>query len=543
VTKSLVGQSAGLIATLMAVTSLPYLFARLTAPADLVYTGLMFDVPDHAQYWSWVTASRHALFISNTMTPEPNAATFMNPMMWLLAQAQLTFGLSFPALFQWWRAAAIVLLVPVLVAWVRAMVRERERRSTALLMALIGSGLGWIWVLTKRYSATADVRFPQDLYTVEPNTFWALLGYPNILLAHALILATFLGVWLAYRGKGWPVYLLAAGASACLSVSHAYDLITVYAVLAVFGLCEWIRRRQFPMRLATVGIVIAGVSGPAALYYQHLTTGDPLWRSILSQYSNAGVWTPRHLHLVILMGVPALLALYGLRPREGWTDERRFLTIWTVTGLALVYLPVVYQIKLLSGWQFPIAVLAAHGWHEYVAPALGRRLRPAWVLAVLVVAVSSTNLYLFSWRFLDLRRHAAPYYLHRDEVQALDWLAQHARSSDVVLAPIELGQFVPNYGGSRAYLAHWAMTNRFFERRANVQQFFAASASDTWRAQLLTSEQVTLVMRSEWAVPSAGTFDPGQSSAFEVLFSRPHAQIYRVRAITGAAQAHDPKAR
>ena len=99
----------------------------------------------------------------------------------------------------------------------------------------------------------------------------------------------------------------------------------------------------------------------------------------------------------------ALLALSGLRPREGWTDERRFLAVWTVTGLALVYLPVVYQIKLLSGWQFPIAVLAAHGWHEHVAPALGRCLRrPAWVLAVLVVAVSSTNLYLFSWRFIAI---------------------------------------------------------------------------------------------------------------------------------------------
>ena len=88
---------------LVVVTSAPYLYGWLAAAPGKVYTGLMYDVPDHAQYWSWVTASRDGLFISNTMTPEPNPAVFMNPMMWALARVQTAFGLSFPALFQAWR--------------------------------------------------------------------------------------------------------------------------------------------------------------------------------------------------------------------------------------------------------------------------------------------------------------------------------------------------------------------------------------------------------------------------------------------------------
>lgn len=531
------GQSAGLIAALLAVTSLPYVYARLSAPADLVYTGLMFDVPDHAQYWSWVTASRHALFISNTMTPEPNAPIFMNPMMWLLSRAQIAFGLSFPALFQWWRVATIIMLVPLLLVFVRVMMPERDRRATALLITLLGSGFGWVWVMIKRWSAAADVRWPQDLYTVEPNTFWAMLSYPFISLAHALILATMLGAWLAHRGKGWPAYLLAVGGAASLSLSHTYDLITVYVVLAAYGLFEWIRRRQLPVRLAAAGMMIVAASAPAALYYQQLTTGDPLWRSILSQYSNAGVWTPRHFHLIVLMGAPLLLALVGLNPRDGWTDERRFVTIWAATGLCLIYLPVVYQIKLLSAWQFPIAVLAAHAWHERMAPVLERRTSRRWAVAALVVTVSLTNVYLFAWRFIDLGRHAPPYYLHDDEVEALAWLSRNAQSSDVVLAPAEIGQFVPNYGASRAYLAHWAMTNRFYERRANVERFFAADTPERWREQLVTSEKVTLVLRSGWPPALDATYDPGKSSAFELLFSRPRAQVYRVRAAAPAARA------
>jgi len=134
----------------LAVTALPYVYARASTPSNLVYTGLMFDVPDHAQYWSWITASHDSVFISNTMTPEDNAAIFANPPMWALAQAQAIFGLSFPVLFQWWRVVAIGLLVPALVAFVGAMLPEHERRTTALVIALLGSTpiggplVGWV---------------------------------------------------------------------------------------------------------------------------------------------------------------------------------------------------------------------------------------------------------------------------------------------------------------------------------------------------------------------------------------------------------------
>ena len=229
------------------------------------------------------------------------------------------------------------------------------------------------------------------------------------------------------------------------------------------------------------------------------------------------------------MGVPLLLAAVGVYRRTAWSDEQCFLATWTVTGLFLIYLPVVYQIKLLSALQFPIAILAAHGWHERIQPRLERLMATKWTVAVLVLMVSATNVYLFAWRFIDLNRRTAPYYLHRDEVEALDWLSQNAGPSDLVIAEANVGQFVPNYGATRAYLAHWAMTNRFYERRANVEAFFAPHASDEWRHQLLTDEQITLVMRTDWPATQTAPYDPSRSPGFDLVFSRPRAQIYRVK--------------
>jgi hypothetical protein len=529
--------AAVLTAAILAATALPYLYARLSTPVDLVYTGLMFDVPDHAQYWSWVTASRDALFISNTMTPEANPAIFANPTMWGLAQAQVAFGLSFPVLFQWWRTLAIILLVPALMAFIGIMMPERDRRPAGIVIALFGSGFGWMLILAKKITAAADVPWPLDLYTVEPNTFWSMLAYPHIALAHALILLTMIGAWQAYRGRGWAYWVMAGVAAASLSVSHAYDLITVYAVLGLFGLVTWVRDRRFPARLTAVGLVVAVCSGPAALYYQQLTSGDPLWRAVLSQYSNAGVWTPPHLHLIMLMGVPLLLGALGALRVAHWSEERLFAATWAATSVCLIYLPVVYQIKLLSGWQFPLAVLAAHAWHERTGPVLARRMSPRLAFAALALLVSFTNVYLFAWRFVDLRRHGAPYYLHHDQIAALDWLSEHARPFDVVIAQSEIGQFVPNYGRSRAYVAHWAMTNRFFERRANVERFFRSDGSEDWRRQLLSSEHVTLVLRSDWPEPPGAAYDPGESRSFELVFGSPHAQIYRFHPVEPARLA------
>ena len=56
---------AMLAALVLVVTGMPYLYGWLAADPGNVYTGLMYDVSDHTQYWSWVTASRHGLFISN----------------------------------------------------------------------------------------------------------------------------------------------------------------------------------------------------------------------------------------------------------------------------------------------------------------------------------------------------------------------------------------------------------------------------------------------------------------------------------------------
>ena len=529
--------TALLAAAMLVVTSLPYLYGWMVAGPGTVYTGLMYDVSDHTQYWSWVTASREGLFISNTMTPEPNPPIFLNPMMWALAQVQRLLGLSFPALFQVWRIVAVIVLAAALVAFLRAVVPDAAERSTALGVSVAGAGLGWLLVGVKTARRLPDVPYPTDLYTVEPNTFWSLLSYPYIALAQGLLLLCVLAVWRAHRRPGPGAFARAGLAALALALVHAYDLVILYAIIAVFAAILLVRDRRIPYPVVGAGAAVALCSAPIAIYFQALTSSDPLWRSILSQYANAGVWTPPHIHLLVLMGLPLALAAVALARRGPRTDGEWLVSAWAVAGLGLIYLPVVFQIKLLNGWQFPLAILAAKAWHMHAAPRVAARLRTvagprrsaAAAGALLVLLVVPTNLYLFAWRLIDLRRQAAPYFLAQDDVAALDWLKEHAAPNDVVLAPEEVGRFVPNYGETRAYLAHWAMTNRYYDRVARVTTFFAPETTDDWRATLMKEEGVTLVLRIDTVPGLTAQYDFDASPRWERVFARPTASIYRLR--------------
>ena len=49
-----VGVRIATIAAIVIVTSIPFAYAYLTTPPDKQFMGIMVNVPDHAQYFSWM---------------------------------------------------------------------------------------------------------------------------------------------------------------------------------------------------------------------------------------------------------------------------------------------------------------------------------------------------------------------------------------------------------------------------------------------------------------------------------------------------------
>ena len=527
------------ILIVLMVTSIPYMYAYFTAPPDKQFMGIMQDVPDHLQYFSWMRELTHAPLASNKLTPEPNAPVFFNLLWWGLGRLGNLLGVGYAGMFQllrWVATPLFLLLAYRICSW---FLPDRLMRRTAFLTVVFMSGFGWILILMKYALMQDEVIFPLTVYVAEPNTFLSILGYPHFVAA-ALYTFVF-DLVLRGQAKGRLSYAVVAGVVALfLGWQHPYDLVLIYGILLAYALLLLLRDRRIPVYVVTSGVIIGVISVWPAIYSVVLTSLDPLWKEVLAQFANAGVYTPNLLLLPLLLGPAFLLALYtAIRQNpfrlRGQSNNTLFLRAWFWGNFLLIYLPADFQIHMLNGWQLPIAILATLGLFTYVAPLVERRqwFQRRWSPAVirrglailLILVVVPTNLYLFAWRFVELRRHDYPYYLHTNEVQALQWLEANAQPDDVVFSSLDFGQYVPAMTGTHAFLAHWAQTVDFYGKSDMVSRFYATETPAAERTGVLDRFSVDYILYGP-TEHALGGYNPADVPGLKPVFVAQDVTIY-----------------
>ena len=515
------------IIAMIAVTSLPYIYGYISAPADRHYIGLMMGVPDHLQYFSWMRDLSKQSLASNRLTSEPNDPAFFNLLWWSVGRLGALTHLDYPILFQILRVLAIALCLSSGYAFFQTVIAARDQRRLAFLIFVLGGGFGVLWVIIKYLQQLSDVPFPDDIYTAEANTFFISLAFPHFTMATALLTATFTFTLLALREQRL-IYALGAGIVAMLlGLQHTYDLIIVYTVMGMFGALVWIRDRRFPTFYMLCGLCVALLSGPPSIYMFLLVKTNPVWGAVLAQFGNAGVFTPALPHIIVLMGLPLWLALIKLRPAlfMSQNDAELFVAVWFVAYFGLIYIPTDFQIHMLLGWQIPTAVFASKALYRLtnLVYDFSARISVRAILGTALLLMLLTNIYILGWRFVELRRHIEPYYISQDQRMALDWLEVHTTSDDIVFAPLAFGQFVPMWSDARAFLAHWANTLDFYGKVERVEKVFDQATPPADRNDILRSADVDyVIITSPQPVPWAG--EPN----YQLVFHQGEIMIYQV---------------
>lgn len=530
-------------AFVLLLTTIPYLFGVLAASEDKVFMGVMVNVPDHFQYFSWMRELTDAHLSANKLTPEPNEPVFFNLLWWMMGRLDGILGIGYAGIFQVLRFISAFLFFFMIYSLFSWLFEDVWMRKTAFLITTFMSGFGWVLVVLKYTLTEGELLFPLDVFVAEGNTFFSVLAYPHLVGAMLYIFV----FELVLRGEAKGQYRYAVwGGLAVLFIGwqHAYDLLIVYGVLGAYGLLRLLRDRVFPKYLFISSVIIAVISWWPALYSVLLTSLDPLWKEVLDQFSNAGVFTPPPHRLPVLMGFTFLFALYTLirdnplRLKQ-YKNHELFVVSWFLISFPLIYIPTDFQIKMLNGWQVPIAVLATQGLFRYVIPAI-RRLaeQRRWqissqmvqkgVIAAFLLIIVPTNVYLFLWRFVDLNRSNYPFFLYREEIAGMEWLEQNAHPDDVVLSSEMIGQFIPAFTGSHAFLAHWAQTVDYFGKVDMVSEFYSADTADVRRQEIISTYGVDYVFYGPYE-RMTGTYYPGDAPFLEKVYATELVIIYQVR--------------
>jgi hypothetical protein len=451
-------------ALVVGLSCLPYVYAYLTMPPDLRFTGLLFNPQDGNSYYAkMLQGARGEWLFHLPFTSEPHEGAFIFTYYLALGHLARLTNLPISLVYHLTRAINGFLLLLTVYGFLTLLITRVAERQLIFLLVATSSGLGWLVGLLG-YLAV-------DLWVPEAMTFYAILANPHFPLAMALMLVIFglgAGSWGQERLPGWVRATLSGVAALLLAVVQPFCLVTVYSVLAVNLALLAVRRRRWPWVEMGVAAAVIVASAPFLLYDVWVSTVNPALRAWSAQNLTP---SPPPWDYALSYGVVFLLAVAGAvwALRRG-RDVDLLLVVWIIVNVVLLYLPIPLQRRLVLGLHLPLAMLAGLGLSRVILPWLrtGRRAVTAGILSFSAL----TNLFLLFGAFLAATQHDARLYLSTDEAEGLAWMREHIPPDAVILASPQSGLFIPAWAGQRVVYGHEFETIDAEEKKARVEAFF-----------------------------------------------------------------------
>lgn len=496
----------------------PYLWAARSSGALYEFAGFLINPLDGLSYLAKMREGWQGSWLFTLpFTANPGPGTFLFTYFLLLGHLARTLQLPLLVTYHASRILAGALLLYT--AWVfynRIGLGPRECRI-AWWMTAVGSGLGWI--------AVPLGALPADLWVAEYVPFLAILSSAHFPLALALLLWVVMLVALFPEWRGLGKAVTIAALSFALASLQPFLILPAGLALAVWSLLRFQFGDTSRARESSLGLTAAALgAAPWASYYVWATTRQPQLAIWAAQNQTP---TPAPWDVALALGLPGLLAGIGIVALlRRWradgalqeTDSNLLiLSLWAILTAFLIYLPFALQRRLMGGWFFPLAGLAAPVLAGWTRSGRFPSLRLTGAFALLI----PSNLIVLAALSHGVIAHDSSIYLTRDESQALDFLESRANVQAVVLASPEMGSFIPGRTGMKVLYGHPFETPDSTEMRQDVEAFFTRMSEDDQGA-FLREQRIDYIFYG----PRERKLGPLLASGLTGVFSSQSVTIY-----------------
>jgi hypothetical protein len=524
-------------AFVMLLTCIPYGYAVQRADGRR-FSGFIWGVDEGNVYLTWMRqAAEGDLFFRNQYSTEPERPRFVNAFLQLGGRAADLLHVDQRVMFHVLRLLGGMFLLVAFHLLVAALTPNRVARWAALVLASLGSGLGWLVVLLVPQSGLHPVDVGQAWQTQpEAVTFLSLLLNGLFTTSMALMCLTFLFALRALQGDRRAVWW----AGLCLLVLgnvHTYDVFAVWIVLGLTAVWRDGAMARWRDGVKRLGLIVA-IGLPSVLWSLYATFTDP---SFLAKGLTP---TPafRFIDYAVAYGLIGLLAVAGAVlafSRHPAISPSRLPIVWSFANAFVLLIPVSFQRKMIEGLHLPLCILAGFA-VSWLAQQITRGLRARGkhkqaaervVLTVCVAAVLClpSNALFVSQCLDSVKTNNAellavlqpPIYLDPGDAAALEWLAANATREDVILSSSLVGSTIPTVCPAKVWIGHWAETLHFREHLQTAMHLYAAPTPSALR-----ETGVTLLYASRWEAAMARTeLNP---SGLPLVYDEQGVRLYRV---------------
>lgn len=528
---------------LILLLAIPYWLAYTRTPFGQTFTGTLMNPEDSQTYLAKIWQGYNGRFLYTIpFTPEPHQPAFVGVFYVWLGQAARVAGMSVTAVWHTSRIIAQAILSLTTFWFVAQFTSGRIQRWTACLLALFGSGLGWmLFLFGQTYWLEA---FPVDFKQPGAHLFFTALTFPHIALGTALIMISVWALWRMGERPSIPLAIFTGFIHVALGIAYPFLLYLVALVALLLFLSRWNaewhedNKVVFPFPLFWQYAIAFLVPLPLYLYYAYTLHVNDVFRAWDVQAATPSAPWP---HYLLAYGLMLLLGgLYGWR-RPAARSATAVLWIWVLAAAMLLYAPLNPQRRFVQGVQVPLAILASAGFVDVLLLRLSRSQpwqkltsNPRYstegmyrlLIAGFLLFMSLSNVYvLTSVSVSAVVQQPDPLFRPIDELEAVAWLRENVSETAVVLAAYESGNYIAGQGGPHVVLGHWAETVDYDTKTAAIADFFSGTTSDTCRQTTLQTYHVDYL----WYGPrerALGSFLPERASYLRPIYQNDTITVY-----------------
>lgn len=463
----------------------PYLWVIFVGATDTQwhFMGVLHSYQSGAVHLAAMFQGAEGQWLTHFLhTPEPHDGVFFDMIYTFLGQISGVIRLPSTTIFHLARAAASLFMYMALYQLAASIWMRLRTRRIFFVLVVVSGGFGWILGPLTETVTYLDLSMPLvypfqttliDIHTPATIGFMALIA--SVLIPVFRPGETEMpgvangGVWL---------FLL----SLVLMFVEPLALVPLIITTIVYVLSAWYQKRTLPVREATWLLWFGVPALPMTVYYVALLTYNPVGSEIWFQIHDTP--TPSLFIFLLSFGLTLVLALPGLAraARRFEADGDRFMLVWLVTILLLVYLPTRAQLSFTIGLMMPVAYFATRSLEDFWFNYIARRWRYR-VLVGLLPLLAASHLFVL---YLPLRpiasgdlNNASGLVLQRDYGRVFDWLRVRVEDGDVVLAAPTTALWLPVRSGARVVYGHPDLTLSPSQKRRAVIDWYSQQNTDS----------------------------------------------------------------